>query len=260
MNLPYQTSYAILTDCLVLAKQLGHKFGSFLSEKITKVDYRLVVSRTPSSYLLDDGNSVSIVPDPLRAIEDFIFDHTIYDDSVFAIHGAAVAYRNHAYLFPAATMSGKTTLTAYLTMHGFDYLTDDCILISREDLSIIPHPTPLHLREGGLEVLRRYYSSPLSLKHVGAGDSSRYTYMPNNAIHHPLPLGGILFITRTAQENALLDISINERMIALMRNPITQYPITGEYVRFVARLAQQRCFDLHYCDMKYVEQVLHDLQ
>ena len=91
---------------------------------------------------------------PLKAIQSILFESTKYDESIFAMHGAAVEHNGEAYLFLAPTNSGKTTLTTYLTMRGFSYITDDCILMDRSNFTVYPHANPIHLRSDGFGILK----------------------------------------------------------------------------------------------------------
>ena len=91
----------------------------------------------------------------ILAIDEIISNNTEYDNSIFALHGAAVEWNGKAILFLASTTSGKSTLTSYLTKNGFGYITDDCILLDRTSCDIHPYSTPIYLRDGGLEILKR---------------------------------------------------------------------------------------------------------
>ena len=92
-------------------------------------------------------------------LDEIIFDNTNYDRRIFALHGAAVEWKGKGYLFLAATASGKTTLASYLTSQGFGYITDDCILLDRVDFQVYPCHTLLHLRDGGVDVLKLSFLS-----------------------------------------------------------------------------------------------------
>lgn len=92
-------------------------------------------------------------------LDEIIFDNTNYDRRIFALHGAAVEWKGKGYLFLAATASGKTTLASYLTSQGFGYITDDCILLDCVDFQVYPCHTLLHLRDGGVDVLKLSFLS-----------------------------------------------------------------------------------------------------
>ena len=74
------------------------------------------------------------------------------------LHAAALAHpsSSRAILFPAATNSGKSTLTAALLHSGFRVLSDDsaAVLTTNE---VLPLPFALMLREGSWPVLEPYF-------------------------------------------------------------------------------------------------------
>ena len=247
----------IRTNCENLVCSLRLQYGRYLCEGEEADGSTITVVKHEASYRIDFAGKIIEADCPLEKIDSILFEHTRFDDWIFAIHGAAVEWQGQAYLFLAATTSGKTTLAAYLTSQEFGYITDDCILLDRTSLLVTPFSTPLHLREGGLEVLRRYRAAPDKPTLLDDPVIRRYIHTPENCVTEPLPLGRIFFIARTEQENRLVPMSGNEKMAALMKSPITNYPLTGEYVRFLSRLAQSAdCRRLYYSDMAYVAEVI----
>lgn len=92
------------------------------------------------------------------------------------LHAAALAYpaSNRAILFPAATNSGKSTLTAALLHSGLRLLSDDSAAVLTTN-HILPLPFALMLREGSWPALRPYFpelsSAPI---HNRYGDLVRF--------------------------------------------------------------------------------------
>lgn len=256
LRAPYQTSYTITTDCDALAALLSQYYGSYITQTGTTADCGITVSKKADTYILKIGTKTRQTAHPLSDINYYLTENAVYDEAVFALHGSALAYNAHAYLFLAATTSGKSTLASYLTSQGFGYITDDCILLDRHDFRIHPYRTPLHLRDGGLEVLRQYNAVPDTLQTVQEGSSRRHVYTPRNCVTEALPLGGIYFITRTQAENRLAVMTANERMMELLRAPITNYKMTRDYIKFVAKLVNEPCQRLYYSDMTYVAEVI----
>lgn len=254
---PHQTLFTLQTDWENLVPSLRLQYGTYLSEAAAPAGEVITATRHGAVCRVRFQGETLETAHPLEAVDSLLFEHTRYDPGVFAMHGAAVEHGGRAYLFLAATTSGKTTLAGYLTSRGCGYVTDDCILLRREDFMVIPYAAPLHLREGGMEVLRRYHAAPPSALLLDDPVMRRMIYTPDNCVSTPLPLAGMFFISRTAAENALLPMSANERMAALMKAPITDYPVNGEYLRFLSSLARQAdCRRLLYSDLAYVEEVV----
>lgn len=243
---PLQTSFAFVLNDFSAIEQLKIKYGNYLTE----------ADDVTADVVTVDCTSFAA---PVTAIDRYVFDHTAYDESVLALHGGAVEWRGEAYLFLAATTSGKTTLTSYLTSCGCGYVTDDCILIDRSDFCVHPFTTPIQLRDGGLEVLKRYQAVPEGLALLEEGDAlRRWVYTPENRVKEELPLKRIFFIERTEHENAVINMTTTERMTALMKSPITNYTITGDYLRLLSCLAKVECHVLRYCDMRYVKELIQN--
>jgi len=211
-----------------------------------------VIPQSVHSYIVQHRGGQVLTSDPLAELDNIFYTHTTYDPSILALHGSAVAWGGRAYVFLAITGSGKTTLASYLTSAGFDYITDDCILIDRDSLAVHPHCCPIHLRDGGLAVLERLGAAPQGLTYLNAGVMSRHIYMPGNCVTQPLPLGGVYFITLSNSTNEVLPLSANEALAQLMHAPMTPYAPTPDYLRLLMRLVQTGCQRLVYKDMDFV--------
>ena len=243
---PLQTPFAFVLNDFSAIEQLKIKYGNYLTEADDATADALAVDCTAFAA-------------PITAIDRFVFDHTVYDESVLALHGGAVEWCGEAYLLLAPTTGGKTTLTSYLTSCGCGYVTDDCILIDRSDFCVFPFPAPIQLRDGGLEVLKRYHAVPECLALLEEGDRlRRWAYTPKSCVKLPIPLKQIFFIERTDSENALVEMTTTERMTALLKSPITNYPVTGDYLRLLSRLARVNCHVLRYSDMQYVKELIQN--
>lgn len=270
---PCQSTCRIRTNCSFLVHLLCQTYGTYITHSTCPADSTITAVRndlpaesspirsvhTPaSSYRITCDGMDFTTASPLPAIADILYERRNYDPSVFALHGAAVEYNNQAFLFLAATGSGKTTLTGFLTHKGFGYIADDCILLDRESLVIYPYTTPLHLRCGGLTVLKGYGIHPEPLEFLEDASFERYIYTPRNRITAPVPLGKIFFPTHNASENRIEEMNRTERMTALLKSPIVEYQVDRPYLQFIARLSAIPCYRLYYSDMDYVKEVLQN--
>lgn len=249
---PYQTSFRIITNCERLTRILKLKYGKYLlfSDQHTEKDI-IAIKKKNLYYITFEENTIRN-KSGILTIDDIIFHNTQYNCNIFAIHGAAVEWQKKAYLFVASTTSGKSTLTSYLTNMGFGYITDDCILLDRQTFKIYPHTTPIHLRDGGLKILTQYKSIHENLETIEDKEIKRHVYTPQNCINESVSLGKIFFINRTNAKNYLMDMTTTQRIIALMKAPITPYSITPEYLAFLSELSNKDCKELYYCDMNFV--------
>ena len=260
LEFPHQSSFSITTNSPELVENLHLQYGKYLKEQIAaKADFEISATKGGDSYHFLSPQDDRVTKYPLHDIDAFIFNNNVYEPSVFAMHGAAVEWQGDCYIFLAPTTSGKTTLTAFLTSHGFRYLTDDCILLDRSELTVCPQATPIQLRDGGLDVLRSLRIEPKELKLLEEAPAlRRFVYTPQKCTEDSIPLKAIYFINRTKNENKLISMSTTERITELMKSPITQYPVTAEHLRFITRLSKTDCYRLNYHDMNYVKELIQN--
>lgn len=258
LTAPFQTDFTIQTNCNNLVRSLFLKYGKYIIVSNKPKGKVIAAIREDSQYGITFEGNTTTTPNAVSKIAHIICDNTRYDKTIFALHGAAVGYQKKAFLLLASTTGGKTTLASYLTHIGFDYITDDCILLERTSLKIYPYQTPIHLREGGLQVLNRLQAAPQIPERFGDSENVRYAYTPANCVEGPMPLGHIFFIQRTEAKNQLFEMSTNDKMAALMRAPITDYTINADYLKFIATLANQKCSQLFYHDMDFVAEVIRN--
>jgi len=72
---------------------------------------------------------------------------------LLALHAGGVAWGSQAMLLVGKSRSGKTVLTGSMIGEGWDYLSDDMILIERGSLSAKAVPSSLSIKPGGWELL-----------------------------------------------------------------------------------------------------------
>ena len=99
-------------------------------------------------------------------------------DFFLNIHAGVVSDGKQCYLFPAAPGSGKSTLTAALVHHGFEYFSDEVALLHAEGLLVEPVPLALCVKNTGMEVLSRYYPQLRELSVHLRSDGKRVRYLP----------------------------------------------------------------------------------
>ena len=77
------------------------------------------------------------------------------ESSAFAVHAGAVARADSSLAFPAESGGGKSTIVAACLMAGFDYVSDEALLVDRETAEVIPYPKPIQLAADSLALLGR---------------------------------------------------------------------------------------------------------
>ncbi|HHT9112060.1 MAG TPA: hypothetical protein ACFYD0_01945 [Candidatus Wunengus sp. YC65] len=61
------------------------------------------------------------------------------------LHAGALAKNNKAVLLPGPSGSGKSTLTLGLLNYGYQYLTDEVVVIDLSDLRVLPFQRPVYI-------------------------------------------------------------------------------------------------------------------
>jgi hypothetical protein len=85
---------------------------------------------------------------------------------LFAIHGSGLARPDGALILAGRSGCGKTTMAAALMAAGWDYLSDDTILLAPGTLEAVPVPYSLSIKQGSWSLLR-----------------SRFPTLGRNAVH-----------------------------------------------------------------------------
>lgn len=200
----------------------------------------------------DNEKYNGITDNPMQKVVNFVYDNIKIEDDFFGMHAAAVAYRGNAYAFAASTGAGKTTLTSYLLNTGFDYITDDCVLINKNTLMVTPFCNTVHLRKGGLDILKKYNAEPQNIVKVSEGTVERYLYLPINRITEPVILKHIFFIERNEVKNETVTLPFSEIMPRLIKSAISPYIVSSGYLKFFSGLSRISGTFINYKDMDFI--------
>lgn len=257
INLPFQIPFFISTNVLKIEKSLKIKYGKYCTDSMSASDNLIYVNSENSElYTIIYKQQQYQTNSPVTIISHLIAENKRFSDNIWALHGAAIEHQGKAHLLLAPTTTGKTTLTAYLVHKGMSYITDDCILLERENKLIHPVSTPLHIRENGLKILSSLKHFNTQLPVIDELEGKRFIYTPFHITDTPLPLGNIFFLTRTTSINSTISVTHSEKIIQLLKSPLTNYTITKQYLSFVAEIAKYNCIELQYCDMEYAYEVI----
>lgn len=90
-------------------------------------------------------------------INEIIYDCITNNNEDHALHAAAFSLEDRGILFPGKSGSGKSSLAAWLTGKGYNYLTDELVLLSREG-RMCPFTRPVSLKPSAFEALSKHFS------------------------------------------------------------------------------------------------------
>jgi len=79
----------------------------------------------------------------MMCVRDSLYQHL--KEYLFLHSGAVAKGNNKAVLLPGPSGSGKSTLTLGLLNYGYQYLTDEVVVISLSDLRVLPFQRPIYI-------------------------------------------------------------------------------------------------------------------
>jgi len=110
------------------------------------------------------------------------------------LHAAACGTSHRCIILPAATNSGKSTLTAALMHSGLYVFSDDSAAIDRQTAQVVSLPFALMLREGSWPVLSPYFPDlPSAPTFYRNGDYVRFLRPRSNPVINALAPQCLLF-------------------------------------------------------------------
>ncbi|OGI07961.1 MAG: hypothetical protein A2Y40_06515 [Candidatus Margulisbacteria bacterium GWF2_35_9] len=251
----------INTNCIEIHSMIGNLYGKYtytdIQDDVSCFEIN-VEKYNDDKYYVVYYDKKKQTNNPLQEIVNIIFENASINENIFALHSGCVYYNNHSYLFAASTSSGKTTLTAFLTLKGLNYATDDCTYIDMKNFDFYPYQVPIHLRAGGMQVLKEYDTEPPISTIINTPTIQRFIFNPDNLSPDVMKLGYIFFIERTDEKNEVVDIPTSKALVLLMKNAATTYKVSSKYISFLSKLSS-KCKILRYSDMNFVLDYIKEL-
>lgn len=201
-------------------------------------------------------------PTPLTHIHNFVREHTVCQDPYFIFHGGAVTCGQDAYVFLAATTTGKTTLITYLSQIGYTYLNDDSFAIDMNTLQIPPYSSPIHLRDGGFAYLKSVLPEPLPpCAYIDAELSFRHILFPEKRTSQFTNVKKIFFLNRTddpAADDSCTPLPAFQSLQRLFISALVPYQMSKRHIQFFQRLTPL-CHQLTYHDAADAARLLNKI-
>lgn len=180
-------------------------------------------------------------------------------DFLIAMHAAAVSVGDECILLPAISGCGKSTLTAALIVSGYQYCTDELVLLGLGTHTVSAVPVGLGIKKGSWSVLQEFYPSldklPIFLRQDG--ELVRYLSPPINSSNMMMPqhysVRYIVFpIYQSENETSLAPVSSAD---ALCRITEAGYDASGgldkdKVEELVEWLSGMSCYELRFHDLR----------
>lgn len=121
--------------------------------------FGVVVAGTPARMSLWLGEKQIYFGDSKQLLAHFLINEIFYDcivsnTSSQAVHAAAVSSSRKSLLLPGKSGSGKSSLAAWLTASGMNYLTDELVFLSPTGC-VQPLTRPICLKPPSYEALKK---------------------------------------------------------------------------------------------------------
>lgn len=257
---PYATKFKITSNDSDVVEYLKVKYSTNSTGLTANKYYEIIVEKKGNKSHVFYEKKEQITTNPLAFVCNLIYTKGQYDKDFFVVHGAAVEHKGKASIFLAETHAGKSTLTAFLTLNKFGYITDDCIQISMNTLEVNPNSIvmPLLLREGGYKVITNMGYSLDNIKRIQYPSLTRYAFWPDKYISKPIEISNIYFIERIKEGNYITNMTQTDSILSLLKSPISQYELNGEYIKFLKKLSKISCKKLKYSNLEYVLWVIEN--
>ena len=125
-----------------------------------------------------------------------VFSLAVRDDAfLLQFHAAALGRGGRALLLPGPPASGKSTLAAMLARAGFDYLSDDSVVIERDGLMVRGLPFAVCVKETGDAALADHRSDLDAAREHRRPDGRRVRYLrPQNLDLAPHAAAWVAFL------------------------------------------------------------------
>ena len=174
-----------------------------------------------------------------------------------AVHAGLVSGPEGAWLLPAESGSGKTSVTTWLLTRGFHYHTDELVILRPATQAVSAFTRPLNVKTSGLEAIGKLLD--LEAMQGEIRSSAMVTMIPHRLInpdYRPtVPALSAIIFPHYSRDTVpeMQRLSGAEAGLELMRSNVIARNIPGhgfaDIVRLVRKLPAYRLFYRHFNDL-----------
>lgn len=172
------------------------------------------------------------------------------------IHAAVLAQNGKAILFPAAPGSGKSTLTSYLAVNGWQLLSDEMALVKPDSNTVVPFVRPICLKNDSISLAQTWYPNTRFsdiARGTHKGDVSHLA--PTDfSIENNTKQGHICALVfpkyRASSDTTIYQLNQAQAFSSLTENAFN-YGVIGSsaFATMVKLVEQSQCYEVEYSDM-----------
>lgn len=199
--------YFRIIDCYEL------NFDSFVT--INKVSGYYSVKYKHFEY---NNLSVNSIYYFLYEIIQVIVEEYVISNSINVLHGACVEKNGKAYAFSAKTNTGKSTLVTELLNYKYNYISDDYIILNRENDKVIPLHIPIKLRS--VNQINNNIANQIIVRDYNPVRSENYYLIKPSYYceNKPFTLQGFFQINRNKVENRIISLDYKDSYKTIILN------------------------------------------
>lgn len=166
---------------------------------------------------------------------------------VHCLHAAAVAHAGKAMVIPANSGAGKSTFTTWLAANGFEYLSDELILLS-DDGSLDAVARPIQIKSHGLTPVLPLIKNVNAIARGAFANAIPISCLGSRYVQQAQSLGMFVFPKYSVgSAYELKALSSAEAGMRLMANHVNARNLDGHGFRAMMKLIRNTpCYSLEY--------------
>jgi len=216
------------------------------TEKVVKsqgIELRLKFS-DDTWELIDNSNNLRRKMKHAGDVIYHLTDRIVYHvadkaNDVHCLHAAAISKGENALVVPANSGAGKSTFTTWLTSQGFDYITDELILVKDTgELSGIARP--IQIKFHGLDAIEHLIKKPELVQKGKFANALPLECLAASYVKKPKRLASFIFPKyKKGAEFSFAKLSSAEAGMRLMANHVNARNLEGHGFRAMMALIRK---------------------
>lgn len=193
-------------------------------------------------------NTTICTDSPFLYVSKYIQQKRKLCPDFFALHAAAIHKGGETWVLLGNTNTGKTTFVMAMIAKGFQYVTDDCIIIDLHSQKIVPYYQPLKLRKGGVDILRQNYIPIPQLCHVYDSVFDRYIYHPQKPVIRELTVTKLFHLVRANHGFCYEQLNSFDSFQCLIKSGLICQSVSQDWISCASAFSKKGITRIEFCN------------